>query len=628
MLGKRVLVIEDDKDSLHAISELLRRSGYEVSTADTDRDGLQVLHGAMPPDFVVAESQALPMASMQARADNDAAQANGADRVARRVSDLLTRVSELLAQGTDIGTQLRDVARAIVPACAAACVIERVDSAAGQREVLCTQHESAALDADLRSWACQPDWLAQVITEVMDTAKPRLLDLQEEAAVLALRGSRSDVASARALGFESVIVVPMVARRRLFGVLTCASRAARPYTSCDVAAFSDLAHRVALALDNAELCSAAQLARRDQDQLLSMLSSKLQAPLSALAQAAERGIAQPDGRSETNLAELVLRETRHMQGQLRELVDFMQLRSGQLRLNVQDLELQPLLRRIAEHACKLDATSRLTLELDPAVAGLRVRADSDRLVQAFLLLIEHALTHTQNDNHLEARVCRVDGDLQVTLSSTDTRWTAQELVGLSEQTPYDYEASLPNSGAGPGFGVRLARALLELQGARLWVDGALHVSLPLSAAHPRDNTESPSPETVILLVDCDLAFRRELQEILSERGYNVETADNGLQAWQYLLSHSPPALILFDLVLPAMDGWELHAAIKSHAALQSVPTVVVSGLDRYRIEASLPDAHGYIEKPIRSAQLFEVVQRHVVGPARPRTLSVRPSSCF
>ena len=154
------------------------------------------------------------------------------------------------------------------------------------------------------------------------------------------------------------------------------------------------------------------------------------------------------------------------------------------------------------------------------------------------------------------------------------------------------------------------------------------VSLPLCAAHARPSTEPPPPETVILLVDCDQAFRRELQEILSERGYAVQTADNGLQAWQYLLGHAPPALILFDLVLPAMDGWELHAAIKGHSALQLVPTVVVSGLDRYRIEATLPDAHGYIEKPIRSAQLFEVVQRHVVSPGRPRTLSVRPSSCF
>ncbi|HET8937293.1 MAG TPA: response regulator, partial [Polyangiales bacterium] len=222
MLGKRVLVIEDDKDNLHAISELLRRAGFEVLTADTCREGLQLLQGETPPDYVVADG------STQSMLQADVAQA-------RRMSEMLTRISELLAQGTDIGTQLRDVARAIVPAYAAACVIERVDTAAGLREVMCTQHESVALETDLRAWACQPGWLAQVVTEVVDRGKPRLLDLDEDADVLALR---SDVSSARALGFESVIVVPMIARRRLFGVLTCAARATRRYMGSHLAGFA------------------------------------------------------------------------------------------------------------------------------------------------------------------------------------------------------------------------------------------------------------------------------------------------------------------------------------------------------------------------------------------------------
>jgi CheY-like chemotaxis protein/K+-sensing histidine kinase KdpD len=583
----------------------------------------------------IVQAEVAASASAQTDADDGA----GAGRQARSVSEVLTRVSELLAQGTDIGAQLRDVARALVPAYASACVIERVDTAAALREVLCTQHESAALDADLRTWACKPAWLARVIAEVMDGGKPRLLDLEDEADVLTLRGSRADVASARALGFDSVIVVPMIARRRLFGVLTCASRAARPYAQSHVDAFADLAHRLALALDNAELRSAALSARREQDELLAALSSELQVPLAALGNAAEQALGRTVDASETALAQMFAHETRRMQAQLSELIELSQLRAGQPNLRVQDVELEPLLRRVVEQACTADARSRLTLQVDANVAGLRVRADPERLTQALQVLLNAALLRTPNAGTLEACVSRVDEDLKVTLSGSSTKWSAQDMGGLSELTSLDYDSSVPNS-ARPTFGLRLAHALIDMQGGRLWAAGAdgaarrrtsspvLHLSLPLSAAHARDDTERPSPETVILLVDSDLAFRRELQEILCERGYNVETADNGLQAWQYLLGHSPPALILFDLVLPAMDGWELHAAIKSHAALQLVPTVVVSGLDRYRIEASLPDAHGYIEKPIRSAQLFEVVQRHVVGPARPRTLSVRPSSCF
>ena len=56
MLGKKVLVIEDGKDSLHAISELLRRAGHEVEAAQTGRQGLRLLQSDPAPDLVVLDS--------------------------------------------------------------------------------------------------------------------------------------------------------------------------------------------------------------------------------------------------------------------------------------------------------------------------------------------------------------------------------------------------------------------------------------------------------------------------------------------------------------------------------------------------------------------------------------------
>lgn len=540
----------------------------------------------------------------------------GAARHARRLSDLLKRTSEALARGTDIGAQLGEVARALVPAHATACVIERVDTAASLREVLCTLHESPALDPELRAWACQPDWMSHVITEVIDTGKVRVLDLQEEP-------HQGFGASAGPFGFELVVIAPMIARGRLFGILTCASRATRRFGCGYVETIEELAHRLALALDNVELLRAALEAREDQDELLHALTSELHAPLAAMSDAATQALT--NGAPARKLAEHFVRETRRIQSQLQELMELSRLRAGHVQLHKEDVALSVLLRRSIERAQKTDGRSRLAWRFDEDVAGLQVHADPERLSQAFELLMQAALDNSSESDPLELSLSRVEGDLQVTLSGTGMKLGRRSDQSLHGQQPR------------PRDGLRRARSLLELQGGRLWADTAqgdtlsvesLHVALPLCAAQARTNTELPSPDTVILLVDSDLAFRRELQEILCERGYRVQTADNGLQAWQYLLGHSPPALILFDLVLPAMDGWELHAAIKSHAALQFVPTVVVSGLDRYRIEASLPDAHGYIEKPIRSAQLFEVVQRHVVSPARPRTISVRPSSCF
>ena len=78
---------------------------------------------------------------------------------------------------------------------------------------------------------------------------------------------------------------------------------------------------------------------------------------------------------------------------------------------------------------------------------------------------------------------------------------------------------------------------------------------------------------------------------------------------------------------PLPQFWILSPCRNSNGVnWNSVPTVIVSCLDRYRIEPSLADAQGYIEKPIRTAQLFDVVQRHVAGPLTSRGQTLRPTS--
>lgn len=710
MLGNRVLVIDDDRDSLRAVCEWLRRADYEVLAAETGREGLRLLHGDAQPDLVVLDfwlpdmtgpallttrkrwpsapsvpvllmishdawvdeqqdlrqlgvlgllhkpvvPEALLAAVAEAlgheearhprswperavapvvllKSEADTAVAAGGARQARRLSDLLTRVSDVLAQGTDLQRQLREVGRAIVPAYASACVIERTDVTAGEREVLWTQHESVALEADLRRWACQPDWLSSVLTEAAETGKPRLLDLQAEADKYGLGGTRADLATARALGFESVVVAPMIARSRTFGLLTCASRTNRRYGRNHLEVFADLGHRVALALDNAELISVAQQLRRERDDLLSAWATELQAPLAALlalAQEASQATGAMDD-AKTALIDRIWAEAKRMQQQLGVLTDLGLVRAGRLPLHMQTLDLAVLLRRVVDAARQVAPLPVLNLRVESDAAGQQVRCDPERTAQALQVLLQAAAERAPSGSEIDVTLSRVERDLQVTIADPGPALSTAALARLSAAEAFEADAVAASSQEQPAVRLRLARALIDAQAGRFCAQatetGSIYqLSLPMQG-DPRPELKSvPATDAAILLVDSDLAFRRELQEILSERGYHVETADNGLQAWQYLLGHHPPALILFDLMLPAMDGWELYAAIKGHAALQHVPTVVVSGLDRYRIEASLPDAEGYIEKPIRTAQLFDMVQRHVATPARPRTLSVRP----
>ncbi|MEY4583226.1 MAG: hypothetical protein RL701_7929, partial [Pseudomonadota bacterium] len=574
------------------------------------------------------------------------AAAGGAARQARRLADLLTRASGLLAQSLDITAQLRDIARLLVPIHADCCVFERSDATGHERQILCVQHEAAGSESELRALAELPDALGSAVAHVLETGQPRLFESFERPTMLELGCSDAAAERLLAVGFESVMIAPLVARRRVFGALTCASKLAhRKHTPVQLEALHDLAHRVALALDNSELLQLAQEATRAREELLASVSRDLRMPLSTIIATATKSLHDAKTPSENDAAGVILRNARIMEAQIRDLLDYAQLAAGHLRIELRKAQPAELLRQVVDALRQTAGKRHLELSVDADVHDLQLACDPERIKQAAHTLVEHALRVTPPEGRIEVQLSRVQGEVHVSLILSTTSGTAfadvdlirlaacgQRAVNAERQRARTPTPDLRNG----ELQLCIARGLIEAHGGQVWFQThesatgsrstthALHFSLLAEDSAQVLPPSNPGP--VILLVDSDLAFRRELHEILAERGYKVETADNGWQAWNYLQSNPAPALILLDLMLPVMDGWELHAAIKSHPDLATVPTVIVSGLDRYRIEASLSDAHGYIEKPIRTAQLFEVVLRFVASPVRSRTPSMRPES--
>lgn len=112
-------------------------------------------------------------------------------------------------------------------------------------------------------------------------------------------------------------------------------------------------------------------------------------------------------------------------------------------------------------------------------------------------------------------------------------------------------------------------------------------------------------KSVILVVDDDVDCREMLAELLSNEGYIIEIAANGRQALERL-NRSKPALIILDLMMPVMSGWEFRARQKSDSRFESLPVVVVtaSGLARDI------DANAVLRKPIDFGVLMSVVKQN------------------
>jgi CheY-like chemotaxis protein len=132
----------------------------------------------------------------------------------------------------------------------------------------------------------------------------------------------------------------------------------------------------------------------------------------------------------------------------------------------------------------------------------------------------------------------------------------------------------------------------------------------------------PSAGKQILMVEDDDAIRYTLRLVLEGAGYTVSTAANGVEALERLQARPLPDLILLDLMLPQLSGWEFRERQRRDPALASIPVVVLSvlGADAERADA-LGGVVGYLQKPVDADELLAVVQRFA-GSHRPEVLVV------
>jgi CheY-like chemotaxis protein len=112
----------------------------------------------------------------------------------------------------------------------------------------------------------------------------------------------------------------------------------------------------------------------------------------------------------------------------------------------------------------------------------------------------------------------------------------------------------------------------------------------------------------VLIVEDDAATRDALSIILEDEGFRVRTAANGREAIDLLHSSYRPKVILLDLMMPVMDGWQFRAAQKLTPSLESIPVVVLSADGNIRQKASAIGAACYLQKPVEINDLLEALQ--------------------
>jgi PAS domain S-box-containing protein len=366
---------------------------------------------------------------------------------------------------------------------------------------------------------------------------------------------------------------------------------------------------------------AAREADRRKDEFLAILGHELRNPLGPIRSAVQ--ILRMGGSTDVRAAQardVIDRQVTQMSRLLDDLLDVSRIASGTLHLHRELHDLGTIVRTTAEdHRAVIEAAGvRLTLEIPED--ALPVRGDATRLSQVVGNLLHNAAKFTDPGGAVRVRVIEDSPSQEVVVSIEDTG------IGMDPQTvaeafePFrQCEASVHRARGGLGVGLALVRALVALHGGQVAASSEgpgrgsqFSVRLPLEsdALSPSDRErESPGGRSIRILVIEDHADAAESLGLLLEMlGHKVEIARTG-RAGIESARHFSPELVLCDLGLPEMDGYEVARALRQEPRLAGIFLVALTGYgresDRVRAQEAGFDRH--ICKPIDPSELRRIV---------------------
>jgi CheY-like chemotaxis protein len=123
-----------------------------------------------------------------------------------------------------------------------------------------------------------------------------------------------------------------------------------------------------------------------------------------------------------------------------------------------------------------------------------------------------------------------------------------------------------------------------------------------------DRRQAPRASCPVLIVEDDEDLRDMMAQMLNIEGFTAASVANGQEALDYLHRAPKPHVILLDLMMPVMDGWEFRRQQQADPDIAPVPVIVLSALDQAR--AGITDATAFLKKPLDFDRLLNLVRYH------------------
>jgi signal transduction histidine kinase/ActR/RegA family two-component response regulator len=426
---------------------------------------------------------------------------------------------------------------------------------------------------------------------------------------------------------RSLAGVPLSLGENFVGVLEVGSRRPRYFIEDDMHLLQIAGERVALGIARSarrdaerQIRESLEASNRAKDEFLAMLGHELRNPLSAVRNAVT--IASLDEMRRPRALEIARCQADQLGRLIDDLLDVARITQGRIALRKERVNLAEIIDRSVESVRPLTEERGVRLIVADTPAAIRVEADPARLEQVFVNLLSNAAKYTEAGGRIDLTTERQGDEVAVHVRDTGIG-IAPEMLPRIWDLFAQADRTLARAAGGLGIGLTLARRLVELHGGRIEAHsegcgkGAEFVvrlvALPAATGEslPSAAPQLPAARCArVLVVEDNPDTAETLAMLLELLGHRVRSVYDGVAALDTARS-SPPDVMLVDIGLPGMDGYELARRVRRDPDLDRVILVALTGYgreeDKQQAMAAGFDYH--LAKPVNPDALHGLVAR-------------------
>ncbi|MBW4519932.1 MAG: response regulator [Scytolyngbya sp. HA4215-MV1] len=383
-----------------------------------------------------------------------------------------------------------------------------------------------------------------------------------------------------------------------------------------------------------------QQVERMKDEFISVVSHELRTPLTSIHGSLgmlASGLLSADSPRGKRLLQIAVESTDRLVRLINDILDIERIESGKISMEKQSCYVADLSQQAIEVMQPLADAAGVTLSL--SVVNVQLWADPDRILQTLTNLLSNAIKFSASGSTvwLNAEIAKPE-QLPLIPETPDALYLSpytQLLFSVKDQgrgIPADkldkiferfqqVDASDSRNHEGTGLGLAICRSIVQQHSGQIWVNSTLgegstfYFTLPLSHLDEFPLPDVAPTGALVLVCDDDPSIRAVLKTLLEQHNYQVITVANGQDAIAQAIAQRPD-VILLDLLMPKMNGWQVLAVLREQPETQDIPILICSICPPSTETASDLGFVDWVGKPLDESALFQSLRQALATPAK------------